>query len=120
MIAAICKSMESEGFTVFLVETASDAQSFFTQAKKAFPLDPPISGRVHWDAFSDSLWGGLDACKESRVALVVRDITGFRESNKQEYEIAISCLTNTATEVEAEKKSEGYDNAEIVVVVGID
>lgn len=120
MVATLCESMQNDSFTVFSLGLASDAPSFFAQAKKVFPLDPPISGRVHWDALSDSLWGGLDACNAPKIALVIRDMTEFRDSNRQEYEVALSCLIDAASEVEAEKKSEGYNNAEIVVVVGID
>lgn len=47
-----------------------DARSFFVQARKALPLDPPLSGAVNWDAFSDSLWEGLDGLSKPRVALI--------------------------------------------------
>jgi hypothetical protein len=47
-----------------------DAHSFFHKIKEILPLDPPLSGNVHWDAFRDSVRGGIDRLCESKVAVV--------------------------------------------------
>lgn len=117
-IEDFCAAMQSDGFVLYVLDSVADAQSFFIEAKRTFPLDPPISGKVHWDAFSDSLWGGLDACKSSKIALVVRDADVFRLSDKAGFETALECMLDAGKEVEAEKRSEGKDDAEIVVVLG--
>lgn len=114
----ICEAMRSDGFVVFVMESVDNAQSFFREAKQAFPLDPLISGNVHWDAFADSLWGGLDASKSSKIALVLRDAGVFRHLDKPGYETAVECMLDAAKEVETEKKSEGIVDAEIVIVLG--
>lgn len=118
MLEDFCAAMQGDGFVVYVLDNVGDARSFFIEAKRTFPLDPPISGKVHWDVFSDSLWGGLDACKSSKIALVVRDANVFRLSDKPGFETAIECMLDAGKEVEAEKHSEGKDDAEIVVVLG--
>jgi hypothetical protein len=96
----------------------TNSDDWFNQAKDAFPLDPPISGRVNWDAFADSLWGGLDACNQSKIALVIEDAVEFAAGSPREYNVALECLFESATEVESEKRKGGNDDAEIVVVIG--
>lgn len=114
-----CAELESHGFTLFVIDRPMDTQEFFAQAKAAFPFDPTISGDVHWDAFADSLWGGLDACQYWKIAIVIQDATAFRKARRRDYDIAITCLTEVAKDVEAEKHVNGHEEAEIVVLVGI-
>jgi hypothetical protein len=118
-VSSLCNELESNGFKLFSIGSPTDAPEFFAQAKNEYPLDPKISGDVHWDAFSDSLWGGLDACSESKIALVIRDATVFSEGCPKDYDIALDCMSDAAREVEAEKQNEGMEKAEIVLVVGV-
>lgn len=118
-VSLTCTTLEQHGFKIFSIGTVDDAEAFFDQVKDAFPLDPAISGKVNWDAFADSLWGGLDACDESKIALVIGDATEFSETNDRGFNMAINCLADAASEVEAEKQSGGDENAEIVVVIGV-
>lgn len=111
--------LESDGFRLFIIGKVHSSQEFFKQAKTAFPLDPAISGNIHWDAFADSLWGGLDACVESKIALIIRDLSEFKKTNQQDYKIALSCMTDAAKEVEAEKHIEGFNETEILVLIGM-
>jgi len=64
--------LDSEGFHVVQLdgEYISDACTFYEQATRILPLDPPIVGAVNWDAFVDSVWGGLDDLGEQKVAVV--------------------------------------------------
>jgi hypothetical protein len=58
----LVQSLRQEAFKVLELdgETITDAQSLFAEINRKLPLDPPLSGRVNWDALSDSLWGGLE------------------------------------------------------------
>ncbi|REJ97818.1 MAG: hypothetical protein DWQ34_00990 [Planctomycetota bacterium] len=114
-----CDELESQGFQLFSIEKPADAADFFLQVKAKYPLDPEISGKVHWDAFADSLWGGLDARSEPKLALVIQDASEFSHASPRDYEIALSCMSDAAKEVEAEKRKEGHENAMIVLVVGV-
>jgi hypothetical protein len=51
--------------------------TFFKEiVNQSLPLDPPLSGNVHYDAFNDSLWGGLSELPSEKVALIW---TGFNK-----------------------------------------
>jgi len=112
--------LKTRGFAVHAIGKVTNSEDLFNQAKEAFPLDPPISGRVNWDAFADSLWGGLDACNQSKIALVIEDAVEFAADNPREYDLALECLVESANEVESEKRKEGKEAAEIVVVIGVE
>jgi len=109
-----------KGFRFFSSGTCSDAQSFFSNAKAVLPLDPPISGSVNWDAFRDSLYGGLDASTEQRIAIVVDDASVFRTDDPVGFETACECLFGSAAEIEQDKISDGERNFEVVVLVGVE
>jgi len=119
-MANTCSELSDQQFTVYSIERPLNAVDFFAQAKKRFPLDPPISGAVHWDAFADSISGGLDANPKSRIALVIQDATPFQVSHKPDFEMALECLCEAAKEVEGLKRDDGHEDASIVIVVGVD
>jgi hypothetical protein len=120
LVDTICAELAAQGFTLFAIDKPSDTSGFFSLVKSAFPLDPPISGRIHWDAFDDSLWGGLDEVESGKVALVVRDAVSFRTSNYEDFQLAIEIIERVASEVQQEKRNEGDPAAEILVIVGVD
>jgi hypothetical protein len=120
VINDLCAELASRGFTLFSIDKPKDAQHFFILAKAAFPFNPAISGRVHWDAFADSLWGGLVEHPAGKLALVICDATAFRETSGRDFGIAMECLLDAASQVEAEKRNNGDEQAEIRVLVGID
>lgn len=117
---ALIRDYKSNGFTVYSISKAIDSEQFFRHARVEFPLDPPISGNVHWDAFADSIWGGLDGCIDSKIVLVIEDATEFAQKSPGDFGIAIDCMTTAAQEVETEKRSEGNADAQIRIVVGVD
>jgi hypothetical protein len=119
MIPSLCTTLQARGFRLFSIGKPTDSHDFFRQAKAAYPFDPDISGNVHWDAFADSLWGGLDACAESRIALIIQDATEFAENSAGDYKLALSCLADAATGVETDKRAGGDEHAEIIIVVGL-
>ncbi|MFF1560527.1 hypothetical protein [Streptomyces sp. NPDC058279] len=67
------EELPSSGACVFHVDTgsATDMTSIIRAIADVVPMDPPTTGRS-WDAFSDSLWGGVHEVNAARVALVVR------------------------------------------------
>jgi hypothetical protein len=119
VIGSFCSQLKALAFKLYCIRSPIDSKDFFEQVRSAYPLDPAISGDVNWDAFADSIWGGLDACPDLKIALVINDVTVFRESNYQEFEVALDCLQTAATEVEAEKRNRGQNEAEIIIVIGI-
>lgn len=61
-----------QGFEIYELngKKINDAKSFFKAIINILPLDPPLSESVNYDAFVDSVWGGLDELGKERVALI--------------------------------------------------
>jgi hypothetical protein len=63
--------LRTEGVVVYEIDgsTVRDAISFLAVARKRLPLDPPIANdSPNWDAFSDSLFGGIDLQGEATAS----------------------------------------------------
>jgi Barstar (barnase inhibitor) len=59
------------GWRIFtLPEGIRDKGSFFGAVRETLPLDPPLGTGHKWEAVADSVWGGLDALADRRVAIV--------------------------------------------------
>jgi hypothetical protein len=101
------RELERDGFAVFRIGPVKDAVAFFAEVKKNLPLDPPISGRVHWDALCDSLWYGLDALGKSSVAIVWSGADLMMTENDEEFQIALSSLTKVLEQLSEERAREG-------------
>ena len=93
--------LEQNGFRVFELDgqNVRDAQSFFDESLKLFPFDPPLSGRLHWDAFQDSLWGGLADLGERHVAIVWTKAERMFESGLPDLFIVVDIIQNIASEI---------------------
>ncbi|MAT38747.1 MAG: hypothetical protein CL946_04005 [Ectothiorhodospiraceae bacterium] len=117
-VEQLCRELTSQGYSVFEVGKPTDERDFLQQARLKYPLDPPISGNVHWDAFADSIWGGLDACCSPKIVLVVRDASDLRRNNPSEFALAIDSMLEAMEGVEAEKHEAGEEEASMLLVVG--
>ncbi|MCX7748961.1 MAG: barstar family protein [Clostridia bacterium] len=64
--------LSSQDFEVLEIDgdCIYDSKTFFKAVKDSLPFDPPISGKVNWDAFSDSLWEGIMNLENQKVAIV--------------------------------------------------
>ena len=65
-------TLQRESYELLEIDDGNieDADSFFQAIRDTLPLDPPLSGVVNWDAFCDSVWGGLYELGEPRVAIM--------------------------------------------------
>lgn len=45
---------------------------FVVAANTMLPLDPPLGQGLSWDAFSDSLWSGIDTLRAPRIVVLWR------------------------------------------------
>ena len=92
-----------------------DSESFFRSILTRLPLNPPLWGpAVVWDAFKDSLLGGIDdiADKESHIAIVWKDTEKMMEHDPRGFALAISCFEQIVRNVAIEE----YDVGEPVIV----
>lgn len=119
-VGSTCESLLEQGFTLYTIDKPLTPVEFFSEAREKFPLDPLLSGRVHWDAFVDSIAGGLDASPSSKIGLVVRDASTFKRSFGYDFQVAIDSMSEAAEETESLKREDGDEEATIFVVVGID
>ena len=77
----------------------TDARSLFAEIKKTLPQDPPLSGKVNWDAFLDSIWGGLDELGKEKVAIVWTNVENMLESSLPDLVTAIELFRDLALSV---------------------
>ncbi|MFF0217153.1 hypothetical protein [Streptomyces vinaceus] len=70
----VFEGLSAGGARVVEVDTkgARDGESIVHAFSELIEMDPPLSGRWHQDAFSDSLCGGLHNLEERRVVLALR------------------------------------------------
>lgn len=70
----VFEGLSAGGARVVEVDTkgARDGESIVHAFSGLIEMDPPLSGRWHQDAFSDSLFGGLHNLEERRVVLALR------------------------------------------------
>lgn len=62
------------GIPYFVLDgrNVNDSKTFFAEAARTLPLDPPLLGtKRNWDAFTDSVFGGLDLLAQSRVVFIL-------------------------------------------------
>lgn len=72
--------------------------SFFKEAIKALPLDPPLMG-VSLDALSDSLWEGLSSQANNKVAIIWECVDKIISADMQSFLTIIFTLHYTAREL---------------------
>jgi hypothetical protein len=104
-LANVRQFLNRNGFHIFELngQNVADAQSFFSTVISSFPQDPPLSGRVNWDAFLDSLWGGLDSLGEKRVAFIWINVEKMLDHGLADLFIAAECFQQLASDVATDK-----------------
>jgi hypothetical protein len=97
--------LKEQGFTTFEIpgEKIEDDQTFFTEGARVLPQDPPLYGSVNWDAFKDSIWGGLAELGEARVAFIWTDVQRMLEHGLEALLEANVCFADIAWEVATKK-----------------
>src|SRR5215813_5668018 len=84
-------------------DTIKDKKSFFVEAIKKLPQDPPLHsppiGQGNWDAFIDSSIGGLANLETEKVALIWTSVENMLESGLPDLIEAINCFRDACHEV---------------------
>lgn len=94
-------SLKKKGYHILKMdgENVKDAKSFFKEIVNVFPQDPPLSGQCNWDAFTDSLWGGLDEIAQERVAFIWTKVEEMFEYGIPDLFTALDCFKELASSV---------------------
>jgi RNAse (barnase) inhibitor barstar len=94
--------LETNKFQVFEIGglDVNNQESFFRSIVNKLPLDPPLSGKVHYDAFTDSLWGGLSELEVSNVAIIWNHTGSILNGNLNDLLKILQCFDQVKREIE--------------------
>ena len=86
------------GYSTFVLpaEGIVDRVSFFDAVRAVLPLDPPLIGSRSWDAMSDSLWEGLYALPDRRIAILWPNARTMASAASSDFKMALDLLTDVA------------------------
>ena len=93
--------LKQNHFQIFEINgaTVKDQETFFIEVIKKLPQDPDLApppvGNCSWDAFSDSLIGGLANRESKDVAIVWTQVENILECGLPDFTIALSCFEQT-------------------------
>lgn len=74
-----------------------DETTFFKEiVTQTIPLDPPLSGNVHYDALRDSLWGGIEGLHSEKVAIIWSNFNTMLSKGLPDYLKISQCIYNVA------------------------
>ena len=110
--------LQQDAYRVFELngKTVSNSESFFEEVKRVLPLDPPLSGS--WDAFADSLFGGIDDLACPRVAIIWDDSESMVMAALGDFLTAIDCLFQVARDVATKEFGVSVPTKLLVFLVG--
>lgn len=101
--------LASHQYHVFILDGAevTDEASFFAKVGEQLPQDPTLGRCPNWDAFIDSVWGGLASLPEDRVALVWTHAERMLEQGLPDLLEAASCFESLAGRLKSRVTDEG-------------
>lgn len=81
------------GYSLYYIngKNITDETSFFKEIIKSLPQDPPLSGRVNYAAFLDSVAGSILMNEEEKVAFIWDDVNNIIEYGLEDF-VTISCF----------------------------
>jgi hypothetical protein len=104
-----------DGWTVYVLpEGIVDKRSLIRGVRDTVPLDPPLSGDDNWDAFLDSLRGGIEEAPGDRIAIVWPGARRF--ADPAPYANALDILRDVVATV-GNPEFAGEDTKALVVVL---
>ena len=93
------ENLRDAGFFVIEFDGGESAAAFFEEVKDKLPLDPPLSGRVNWNAFSDSLWSGLNDLAAEAVVVVWRGASRLQHADSWSFAVAQDIFAEVASQL---------------------
>lgn len=98
-VEATRRQASEAGYTTFVLPAGGvvDRASFFDAIRTTLPLDPPVVGSRSWDALSDSLWEGLHALSDRRIAILWPNARTMARKSSADFETALDILTDVVT-----------------------
>ncbi|MCG8708583.1 hypothetical protein JHU04_001796 [Brenneria sp. 4F2] len=97
---------EKKGHTVIIsrFERAVNIYDVFDEIKKSLPLDPPLYSKCHFDAFSDSIYGGLDLLEKNNMCVFLVGMTQALKDDVKGYHLILDILVDNIDYFKYEEK----------------
>ncbi|MEQ9880228.1 barstar family protein [Pectobacterium aroidearum] len=97
---------EGNGYVIInaYFSQAKNIYDVFDEIKKSLPLDPPLYSRCNFDAFSDSIFGGLDSLENDKVCVFLVDIKKALRDDSKSYNILLDIFSDNLSYLENEGK----------------
>ena len=93
--------LTENGFRLFELngENIRDKASFFVEAGEQLPHEPGLIARTSWDAFLDTLRGGLAVLEDGKVAIVWTHVENILASGLADLLVAVDCFQDAASDL---------------------
>jgi hypothetical protein len=112
------RQAEEVGYATYVLPAQGvvDRPSFFEAVRVTLPLDPPVVGCDSWDALSDSLWEGLYALADRRIAVVWPNARTMASVAAADFEMALNVLRDVAGLLADERATRGHPKEVSIIV----
>ncbi len=114
-LKAVVASAEAEGLPLYVVTTSTSVRrgtTFIEAARDAIPLDPQLEGDPnHWDAFADSLSGGLLGADGDLQIVVWMGADKYRKADPDGYRLAVGVMEQVSEEAGESRYTGGNPKA---------
>ncbi|AOR64138.1 barstar family protein [Pectobacterium wasabiae] len=81
---------------------AKSIYDVFDEIKASLPLDPPLYSLCNFDAFSDSLFGGLDSLGEHKICVFLVDLKSALKNDDVNYSLILEVLSDNVSYLKTE------------------
>ncbi|ACX86914.1 barstar family protein [Pectobacterium parmentieri] len=81
---------------------AKNIYDVFDEIKASLPLDPPLYSLCNFDAFSDSLFGGLDSLGEHKICVFLVDLKNALKNDDENYSVILDILSDNVSYLKTE------------------
>lgn len=94
----LINNLNEKGFKVYTLDgrNISNVYNFFKEAIKVLPQDPPLFGRTNFDAFVDSIWGGVDEAGYDKVAIMWEKSNNIINKSPNDLNRIVRCFEELA------------------------
>jgi hypothetical protein len=93
-VTALADDLGNQGWRVFVLGPTKDKATFIADAAARLPLAPAVR-TANWDAFADSLGGGLMKLEDDAIAIVMEHADGLLQGDPPAFSTALSILSDT-------------------------
>jgi hypothetical protein len=101
-VSSFIADLQKDGYTIYQLDPVFGASDFFSMVRERLPLDPPLSGRVNWNAFTDSLWNGIDSSGSAKNAIIWHNPRRMADNEPDAYREAVECLHDVISDFRKE------------------